>query len=198
MGHRAKQGKGRSSTIRKCWHPALPVGLCRKRMGKLLKRRSSWRWMAPAMLLCLVLPGVAATETRIDDLSPGQMQSGTLLMRMQSGYRIATRLNTDIKLEVSGLVARVSVRQKFLNDGSEWVEGVYVFPLPDDAAVNRLRPSAFAFSYSFFACSFSRISPSIKEQAKKEYETAKAEGRKASLVEQPNRILYDRVQAPRE
>ena len=182
MGHRAKQGKGRSSTTRKCWHPVLPIGICKKRTGKLLKRRSSWRWMAPAMLLCLVLPGVAVTETRIDDLSPGQMQSGTLLMRMQSGYRIATRMNTDIKLEVSGLVARVSVRQKFLNDGPEWVEGVYVFPLPDDAAVDRLR---MQIGERFIEGEIRE-----KEQAKKEYEKAKAEGRKASLVEQQRANLF--------
>ena len=73
------------------------------------------------------------------DITPGQMQTGSLLWRMASGYVVATRMNTDIDAQISGLVARVSVRQTFRNDGQEWVEGIYVFPLPDSAAVDRLR-----------------------------------------------------------
>ena len=184
MEHRDRRVKGQSSKTKKSWHPVLPAGLGRKRFASLLKRRSSWRWMAPAMVLCLVLPGVAgaAPDTRIGDVTPAQMQSGALLMRMQSGYRIATRMNTDIKLEVSGLVARVSVRQRFLNDGAEWVEGIYVFPLPDDAAVDHLR----------MHIGERIIEGEIreKEQAKKEYEQAKAQGRKASLVEQQRANLF--------
>ena len=65
------------------------------------------------------------------------MQSGSLLLRMKSGYVVATRMNTSIEAQVSGLVARVSVRQAFRNAGQEWVEGVYVFPLPDSAAVDK-------------------------------------------------------------
>ncbi len=153
-------------------------------MTELFKRRSSWRWLAPGLLLCLIGPGLAGAmpDTQYDDLRPGQMQSGTLLMRMQAGYRIATRMNTDIELEVSGLVARVSVRQKFLNDGSEWVEGVYVFPLPDDAAVDRLR--------MHIGERFIEGEIREKEQAKKEYEQAKTEGKKASLVEQQRANLF--------
>ncbi len=153
-------------------------------MTELLKRRSSWRWLAPGMLLCLIVPGLAGavSDTQYDDLSPSQMQSGTLLMRMQAGYRIATRMNTDIDLKVSGLIARVSVRQKFVNDGPEWVEGVYVFPLPDDAAVDRLR---MKIGERFIEGEIRE-----KEEAKKEYEQAKAEGKKASLVEQQRANLF--------
>jgi len=153
-------------------------------MTEHLKRRSHWRWLAPAMLMCLSLPGVgsAVPGTQYDDLRPGQMQSGTLLMRMEAGYRIATRMNTDIELTVSGLVARVSVQQKFLNDGPEWVEGVYVFPLPDDAAVDRLR--------MHIGERFIEGEIREKEQAKKEYEKAKTEGKKASLVEQQRANLF--------
>ena len=153
-------------------------------MARLLKIRSSWRWLAPAMLMCLLLPGQgnAVPETHYDDLRPDQMQSGSLLMRMRAGYRIATRMNTIIDLKVSGLVARVSVRQKFLNDGSEWVEGVYVFPLPDDAAVDRLR--------MHIGERFIEGEIREKEQARKKYEQAKTEGKKASLVEQQRANLF--------
>jgi Ca-activated chloride channel family protein len=153
-------------------------------MSELLKRRSTWRWLAPAMALCLVLPGFARAVpvTQYDDLVPGQMQSGTLLMRMKAGYRIATRMNTDIDLKVSGLVARVSIQQRFLNDGPDWVEGVYVFPLPNDAAVDRLR--------MHIGERFIEGEIREKDQAKKEYEQAKTEGKKASLVEQQRANLF--------
>lgn len=153
-------------------------------MSELLKRRSTWRWLSPAMVLCLLLPGFARAVpvTQYDELVPGQMQSGTLLMRMKAGYRIATRMNTDIDLKVSGLIGRVSIQQRFLNDGPEWVEGVYVFPLPDDAAVDRLR---MHIGERF-------IEGEIREndQAKKEYQQAKTEGKKASLVEQQRANLF--------
>jgi Ca-activated chloride channel family protein len=80
-----------------------------------------------------------SNEAANTDLTPDQMQTGSLLLRMKSGYVVATRMNTDIEAQVSGLVARVKVRQSFRNDGQEWVEGVYVFPLPDTAAVDGLR-----------------------------------------------------------
>ena len=38
-----------------------------------------------------------------------------------------------------GLVVRATVRQAFTNPSQEWAEGVYVFPLPEDAAVDHLR-----------------------------------------------------------
>ena len=110
------------------------------------------------------------------------MQSGSLLLKMQNGYQVATRMNTDASMTISGLTARVSVRQSFRNDGSEWVEGVYVFPLPDTAAVDRLR--------MHIGERFIEGEIREKEQAKKEYEQAKQQGKKASLVEQERPNLF--------
>jgi Ca-activated chloride channel family protein len=116
------------------------------------------------------------------DMTPDQVQSGSLLLRMQAGYVVATRMNTDIEAHVSGLVARVSVRQSFRNVGQEWVEGVYVYPLPDSAAVDRLR----------MHIGERIIEGEIreKEKARQEYEAAKAAGRKTSLVEQQRANLF--------
>jgi len=133
----------------------------------------------------IFLGGLASAQVLSDDVAlaePGQMQTGSLLLKMESGYEVATRINTDIKAEISGLAARVSVRQEFLNAGSEWVEGVYVFPLPDTAAVDRLR---MHIGERF-------IEGEIREkaEAKKAYETAKNEGRKASLVQQERANMF--------
>ncbi|MEJ2602964.1 MAG: marine proteobacterial sortase target protein [Gammaproteobacteria bacterium] len=53
--------------------------------------------------------------------------------------RPAPHLSTAVEIEVSGLIARVGLTQRFRNDGSEWTEGVYTFPLPAEAAVDTLR-----------------------------------------------------------
>jgi len=132
--------------------------------------------------LLAVAVTVRAEPNAADEVSPGAMQSGSLLLRMKSGYIVATRMNTSFDARISGLAARVSVRQSFRNDGTEWVEGVYVFPLPDGAAVDHLR----------MHIGERIIEGEIreKEQAKKEYEEAKTGGRKASLVEQQRANLF--------
>ena len=113
---------------------------------------------------------------------PADMQSGSLLFRMQEGYVTATLMNTDVTMKVNGLVARVAVRQEFRNEGSEWVEGVYVFPLPDNAAVDRMR--------LHIGDRYIEGEIREKEQAKKEYERARDQGKKASLVEQQRPNLF--------
>lgn len=133
-----------------------------------------------AFLLVCVQPAWAQQDS--DAISPSQMQSGSLLLKMQNGYTVATRMNTNASMKISGMIARVSVRQTFRNDGSEWVEGVYVFPLPDSAAVDRLR--------MHIGERFIEGDIREKEQAKKEYEQAKQEGKKATLVEQQRANLF--------
>jgi len=100
---------------------------------------------------------------------------------MQSGYEIATRMNTDIDAQISGLVARVSVRQVFQNGGTEWVEGIYVFPLPDNAAVDRLR--------MHIGERFIEGEIREKEAAKKEYmKWPRPRGRKRASLSNNERI----------
>jgi len=136
------------------------------------------------LLLLWQLPqawGVDATS----DMTPmeqGQVQRGSLLLYLASGgvSLDAPLLKTDVKMDVSGMLARVSVHQRFQNIGSEWAEGVYVFPLPEDAAVDRMR----------LRIGERIIEGEIKEkaEARRTYEKAKREGKKASLLrqERPN------------
>ena len=174
---------------RRSWHPGVRQGArpgVHRWAAVVLWRRwwGSWRWLGHAAVLAMVLamvePGLALAES--DEISPQQMQSGSLLLRMRSGYAVATRMNTEVDMQVSGLVARVAVRQEFLNDGQEWVEGVYVFPLPDSAAIDRLR--------MHIGERFIEGEIREKEAAKKAYEQAKADGKKASLVQQQRANLF--------
>ena len=138
----------------------------------------SWFWV---FVLVLVLQAFPATVSG-SELTPGEARSGSLLWRMEQGYTTATTLNTEVRIDISGLVARVRVRQEFRNEGSEWVEGIYVFPLPDKAAVDRMR--------LHIGDRFIEGEIREKEQAKKEYEQAKQAGKKASLVQQQRANLF--------
>jgi Ca-activated chloride channel family protein len=124
----------------------------------------------------------AASPARANGPIPADMQAGSLLMKMSQGYVTATLLNTDVNITVNGLVARVSVMQEFTNEGSDWMEGVYVFPLPEKAAVDRMR--------LYIGDRFIEGEVREKGQARKEYEDARRAGKKTSLVEQQRANLF--------
>ena len=141
------------------------------------RHNTVWKW---GLLIVAIFTIRLATAT--ESPSPTEMQTGSLLMRMQQGYVTATLLNTDVNITINGLVARVSVMQEFKNEKSEWVEGIYVFPLPDKAAVDHMR----------LHVGERIIEGEIqeKEQARKKYEEAKLAGKKTSLVEQQRANLF--------
>jgi Ca-activated chloride channel family protein len=153
------------------------------RMAGILRRQAARRWLPLVLTILVASPSFAQIDQISDaEVNPSQMGAGSLLLKMETGYIVATRMNTEIDATVSGLVARVSVKQEFRNTGSNWVEGVYVFPLPDTAAVDRLR--------MHIGERFIEGEIREKEQAKKEYEAAKLSGKKASLVEQERANLF--------
>ncbi|MDX1411987.1 MAG: marine proteobacterial sortase target protein, partial [Nitrospirales bacterium] len=94
----------------------------------------------------------------------------------------APLLQTQVEIDVTGLIARAVVMQRFTNPGTEWVEGVYVFPLPHTAAVDHLR----------IIIGERRIEGMIQERnlAKQAYTRAKREGRRASLLEQERPNMF--------
>lgn len=143
-----------------------------------LRRQSRRSWQA--LLLVAVL--FSANAVSASGASPAAMQSGSLLLRMQDGYRAATLLNTDVSITVNGLVGRVSVMQEFENSGTTWGEGVYVFPLPDEAAVDRMR--------LYIGDRFIEGEIREREEARQTYEAAKQAGKKTSLVEQQRANLF--------
>lgn len=147
-----------------------------------------WGWrVVPIILLALLF--IYIPQAQGADATPGmapmaidQVQRGSLLLRLASGGVSvdAPMLKTEVKMEISGMLARVSVQQRFKNNGGEWAEGIYVFPLPEDAAVDRMR----------LRIGERVIEGEIKEkgEAKRIYQQAKRDGKKASLLrqERPN------------
>ena len=117
-------------------------------------------------------------------LRASDVGEGSLLLRTeQENFFIpAPVLKTDVELKVTGFIVRGNVRQRFHNPSTEWAEGIYVFPLPEEAAVDHLR----------IRIGERIIEGIIKEraEAKKTYETAKAGGKRASLVEQERPNIF--------
>ena len=112
------------------------------------------------------------------------VKQGTLFYRAahDGQYRVAPVLDTDVDMRVTGYINRAHLTQSFHNGSDDWVEGIYVFPLPENAAVDHMRIRIGARV----------IEGQIKEkqQARKTYDQAKRAGKRASLVEQERPNLF--------
>ncbi len=84
--------------------------------------------------------------------------------------------DTQVDVAISGVIADVRVRQTYRNEGSRAINATYVFPASTQAAVYGMQ---MRFRDEI-------ITAKIKEReiAKEEFETAKKEGKSASLLEQ--------------
>ena len=84
--------------------------------------------------------------------------------------------DTQVEISVSGVIADVKVRQIYRNEGSRAINASYVFPASTRAAVYAMR----------MQLGDEIIVAKIKEreEAKKDFEKAKEEGKSASLLEQ--------------
>jgi Ca-activated chloride channel family protein len=112
-----------------------------------------------------------------DDITQGS------LVYFQQGQVIqALALDTQVSMAVSGLLNRVTVKQVFINDSDLWVNGRYLFPLPETAAVDSM---ALRIGDKVIS---GQIQP--KKQALHTFETAKKQGKQASLLQQQRRNLF--------
>lgn len=130
-----------------------------------------------AVVLLLATPAQAA-----EAMKPADAGRGTLLLRRDGATYPAPALHTDVRIQVSGPLARARVVQTFHNPGKDWAEGIYVFPLPENAAVDRLR----------LKIGERVVEGEIHErgEARKTYDQAKASGQRAALVEQERPNLF--------
>ena len=160
-------------------------------------RRQALRSIAPLatflffsliLIFSLALPSLLAKAEPVTSdadgrVTPDEMNTGALLLPTEDGGFVqAPRLGTDVIMTVNGTIARVTVTQRFENNSDRWLEGVYVFPLPEQSAVDALHMEIGART----------IEGEIKgrDAAKQAYEAAKDAGQKASLVEQERPNIF--------
>ncbi len=131
-----------------------------------------------------IVPEYGVADSTQSALTPSGVQAGQMLFR-DSGSGLYTPgliQAGKVHFEISGMIATVTLEQSFRNTSNSWVEGIYAFPLPEQAAVRSME----------MRIGNRRIVGKIKEKsvAKKIYREAKASGKKASLVEQQRPNLF--------
>lgn len=95
--------------------------------------------------------------------------------------------NTEVQTDISGFMARVKVVQEFENMFSEPIEAVYTFPLSQNSAVDNMTMRIGERGI--------RARIMKREEARKVYETAKSEGKTASLLDQERPNIFTQAVA---
>lgn len=131
------------------------------------------KMLVPALLLALSAAALA---------QPKEQGEGSMQVVSSGEARILPLKHTEVKAEISGFTAEVSVTQVFANSASAPIEAVYVFPLPENAAVNDLT----------LTIGDRVIKGQIKkrEEARQVYEAAKAQGKTAALLDQERPNIF--------
>ncbi len=136
------------------------------------------------VLSLLLLPtyfSYSYASTTLAEPGSGDME---FIIEKENSTHIVNGLHLDSKasISISGMIAAVELTQAFRNPSDQWVEGRYVFPLPENAAVNAME----------MQIGERLIKGKIKEkkEAKKIYNEAKAAGKKTSLLEQHRPNLF--------
>lgn len=134
--------------------------------------------LAAVIVTVVVAPHVRARE------SNNPAAGGALMLQGNDTTTAmpAVRLGTDMDVTVSGQTLRVRVTQAFRNTSDQWMEATYLYPLPDGGAVDTMK----------MVIGQRVVIGKIKRriEAREIYETAKAEGRKAGLVESDRPNLF--------
>ncbi|MEH1881973.1 MULTISPECIES: VIT domain-containing protein [unclassified Nostoc] len=112
-----------------------------------------------------------------------KQELGGLYVQSPEGQQLVFPLkHTEVLAKIAGNLSRVEVIQSFENPFTEPLEAVYVFPLPDEAAVDDME----------IKIGDRIIKGNIKkrEEAVAIYEKAKQEGRTAGLLEQERDNIF--------
>ncbi len=147
-------------------------GIARRIPAELLNVTEDELWV-------IARPETQAVPVPTDDDTPG---CGAMLAKLPKKEKeIPLPLkHTDVKGQISGYIATVDVTQKFHNPYDQKIEAVYVFPLPQNAAINEF----------IMTIGERRIRGIIRErkEAERIYQEARRQGYVASLLtqERPN------------
>jgi Ca-activated chloride channel family protein len=148
------------------------------------------RELLPKSLLILILGVLGLPILIVALLSPTTVSaqtnetSGSLTVIDAKGNPTAMcpLKHTEVKAEISGFISRVVVTQHFENPFKEKIEAVYVFPLPQNAAVDDMTMIVGERTVR------GKILP--REEARAVYEAAKSSGKVASLLDQERPNIF--------
>ena len=164
-----------------------PSALLPRGPNRALPRRSRRLAVGLSILFLLSVAALAAfTRARATEGGEpgGEFGAGTLVLHPRGGGADlpAVRLGTHYEVRVSGRIARTRVVQAFRNTGRQWAAATYLYPLPEDAAVDSLR---MVVGQRVIVGEIRR-----RAEAAEMYERAKAAGQRAALVEEQRPNMF--------
>ena len=145
-----------------------------------------WNWIT-ALLSTLIIfgmsGGTALTQTpQPVTLMEQEVTQGALRVEIDEQIVECPLKHTDVKANIAGFIARITVTQTFHNPYDEKIEAVYVFPLPHTAAIDDMTMTV----------GDRRIVGLIKRRAEAQalYQKAIQQGKTASLLEQERPNIF--------
>jgi Ca-activated chloride channel homolog len=152
-----------------------------------MKRRLLLSLICALIFLAIAIASinlVPANDSGVVKAAAGKVTQGALEVLDHEGRprAVCPLKHTDVKAEVSGQLARVTVTQEFRNPFRDKIEAVYVFPLPQSAAVDDMT----------MIVGDRTVKGKIKrrEEAQAIYEAARDAGQTASLLDQERPNIF--------
>jgi Ca-activated chloride channel family protein len=138
--------------------------------------------LLPLLLALLLGARTAAAQETPPVAAAPDPGTGEMFIATASGLVPLPPLDMQVDIEVTGPLVQGTVRQTFRNTTLQVTDAVYLFPLPEGAAVDSLD----------LRIGDREIHSAVreKEAARAEYDGARREGRKAGLVEQARPGLF--------
>lgn len=113
---------------------------------------------------------------------PDKPVGGLYITAQEDTHQAFPLKHTEVDAKISGNLSRVQVTQTFENPFEETLEAVYVFPLPDESAVDDMEIQ--------IGDRIIRSQIKRREEAQEIYEQARQQGRTAGLLEQERDNIF--------
>ena len=141
--------------------------------------------VVPAALFYVALEHAQADRTPLPPFENTPTASSGALISEDG--QLCPLEHTDVDARITGFLARVNVTQRFSNPFSEPIEAIYTFPLPQMAAVDDMT----------IRIGERTVRGTIKErdEARRIYENAKAQGQLAGLLDQERPNIFTQALA---
>ena len=151
-----------------------------------MKPKKSWLCILMSMTMLLAAPALASYGAEAAEADNGQVQAPYLWIDSEDASVDSFPLKeTSVNTNINGVIAETYVTQVYTNQGEVPVNASYIFPASDSVTIHGMTMQ--------IGSQLVTAQIKEKEEAKEEFETAKEEGKSASLLEQkrPNVFSMD-------
>jgi Ca-activated chloride channel family protein len=142
-------------------------------------RTGSWLWLSTVGIAAACFVTLTARPAFAQSANEPRMKTESPYFFVRSDDPTIDRLplkSTEVDVKISGVIADVTVTQRYRNEGTRAIEAKYVFPASTKAAVYGMNVR--------LADRLITANIREKQQARVEYDAAKKEGKTAALLEQ--------------